>query len=160
MGGQVNGVCTGRDEIGPRALCNRSLIAGGHSEETREKLNKVKRRQWWRPVTPVTTQALLDDCLDVPVNADLRFMNVAAPAIRHPEGTGRQLCASRWFCPNPGFGRSPSAASGDRGLPRGDRLPSIGEYQLQHWLRANRAFLRGRDAHIYVRGQNHRYAWR
>ncbi|MDA1309392.1 MAG: hypothetical protein O2985_07290 [Proteobacteria bacterium] len=80
LDGQVTGVCTGRDEIGPRALCNRSLIAGGHSEDTRETLNKVKRRQWWRPVAPVTTQALLDDCLDVPVNADLRFMNVAAPA--------------------------------------------------------------------------------
>jgi carbamoyltransferase len=80
VAGDVIGICTGRDEIGPRALCNRSLIAGGHAKTTREKLNQIKRRQWWRPVAPVTTRALLAECLDGPVNADLRFMNVAAPA--------------------------------------------------------------------------------
>ncbi len=78
--GKIVAVCTGRDEVGPRALCNRSLIAGGHAETTREKLNKVKRRQWWRPVAPVTTRALAPQCLAGPVNADLRFMNVAAKA--------------------------------------------------------------------------------
>lgn len=78
--GQVVGICDGRDEIGPRALCNRSLVAGAHDPHMRDTLNKIKRRQWWRPVAPVTTESLVDKCLRSRTNADLRFMNVAGQA--------------------------------------------------------------------------------
>ncbi|WP_412079639.1 carbamoyltransferase C-terminal domain-containing protein (plasmid) [Streptomyces xanthophaeus] len=43
----------GRSEIGPRALGNRSLLADPTSYAAKEELNRLKERQWWRPVAPV-----------------------------------------------------------------------------------------------------------
>lgn len=43
----------GRAEIGPRALGNRSILGDPRKEETKHILNKIKGRQWWRPVAPV-----------------------------------------------------------------------------------------------------------
>lgn len=43
----------GNAEIGPRALGNRSLIGDPRFTETKDLLNKIKQRQWWRPVAPV-----------------------------------------------------------------------------------------------------------
>lgn len=40
-------------EIGPRALGNRSLIADPRSNNIKDKLNYIKKRQWWRPVAPI-----------------------------------------------------------------------------------------------------------
>lgn len=47
----------GPAEIGPRALGNRSLLADPRSLEVKNRLNHIKRRQWWRPVAPL----ILDD---------------------------------------------------------------------------------------------------
>lgn len=44
-------------EIGPRALGNRSLLADPRFMAVKDRLNRIKRRQWWRPVAP----AILDD---------------------------------------------------------------------------------------------------
>ena len=43
----------GRAEIGPRALGNRSLIADPRTVTSKDLLNKIKQRQWWRPVAPI-----------------------------------------------------------------------------------------------------------
>ena len=43
----------GSAEIGPRALGNRSLLADPRSTQVRDRLNFVKKRQWWRPVAPL-----------------------------------------------------------------------------------------------------------
>ena len=43
----------GYAEIGPRALGNRSLLADPRSTQVRDRLNLVKKRQWWRPVAPL-----------------------------------------------------------------------------------------------------------
>ena len=43
----------GSAEIGPRALGNRSLIADPRSQATKDFLNEVKQREWWRPVAPI-----------------------------------------------------------------------------------------------------------
>ena len=47
----------GSAEIGPRALGNRSLLADPRLMEAKDKLNMIKKRQWWRPVAPV----IMDD---------------------------------------------------------------------------------------------------
>lgn len=49
----------GRAEIGPRALGNRSLLASPMNSFSKEKLNLIKQRQWWRPVAPI----ILEDCI-------------------------------------------------------------------------------------------------
>ena len=43
----------GRSEIGPRALGHRSILADSRSIEAKNILNKIKQRQWWRPVAPI-----------------------------------------------------------------------------------------------------------
>ena len=48
-------------EIGPRALGNRSILGDPRSEQTKEILNNIKQRQWWRPVAPVVLEENLHD---------------------------------------------------------------------------------------------------
>ena len=43
----------GRQEFGPRALGHRSLVAVPDSLEMLERMNRVKVRQWYRPVAPM-----------------------------------------------------------------------------------------------------------
>jgi hydroxymethyl cephem carbamoyltransferase len=43
----------GRSEIGPRALGNRSLLAAPFRGTVKDRLNKIKRRDWYRPIAPV-----------------------------------------------------------------------------------------------------------
>jgi len=43
----------GRSEIGPRALGNRSLLASPFREETKDRLNRIKQRESYRPIAPV-----------------------------------------------------------------------------------------------------------
>jgi len=52
VSGKIVGVVRGRQEFGPRALGHRSLLATPR-KEMRSRLNKLKRRQWYRPVAPM-----------------------------------------------------------------------------------------------------------
>ncbi len=42
-----------RSEIGPRALGHRSILADPRDKKTKDFLNQIKGRQWWRPVAPI-----------------------------------------------------------------------------------------------------------
>lgn len=46
----------GASEIGPRALGNRSILADPRKEESKNRLNEIKQRQWWRPVAPIVLE--------------------------------------------------------------------------------------------------------
>lgn len=49
----ILGWASGRYEIGPRALGNRSILAAPFKESTRERLNDIKQREQFRPIAPV-----------------------------------------------------------------------------------------------------------
>lgn len=49
----ILGWVSGRYEIGPRALGNRSILAAPFRESTRERLNNIKQREQYRPIAPV-----------------------------------------------------------------------------------------------------------
>jgi carbamoyltransferase len=51
--GEIGAVVTGRAEIGPRALCHRSIISSAHDVTLRDRLNAMKGREPWRPLCPV-----------------------------------------------------------------------------------------------------------
>src|SRR5262249_33432213 len=51
--GQPGGVRWGRAELGPRALGHRSITAPAVDDGMRERLNKMKGREWYRPVAPI-----------------------------------------------------------------------------------------------------------
>lgn len=46
----------GKAELGPRALGNRSILADPRQEASQVLLNKVKQREWWRPVAPIVIE--------------------------------------------------------------------------------------------------------
>lgn len=87
----------GSAEIGPRALGNRSLLADPRTIETKDKLNTIKKRQFWRPVAPV----ILDECgkeyftqYRFSPNMLLNFKvktgkQKQIPAVIHSDGTAR-----------------------------------------------------------------------
>jgi len=49
----ILGWVSGKYEIGPRALGNRSILAAPFKESTRVRLNEIKRREQFRPIAPV-----------------------------------------------------------------------------------------------------------
>jgi carbamoyltransferase/hydroxymethyl cephem carbamoyltransferase len=49
----ILGWVSGRYEIGPRALGNRSILAAPFKASTRERLNVIKQREQFRPIAPV-----------------------------------------------------------------------------------------------------------
>ncbi|NTX41136.1 proline dehydrogenase [Myxococcus sp. CA033] len=54
----ILGWVSGRYEIGPRALGNRSILAAPFRASTRVRLNEIKQREQFRPIAPI---CLLDD---------------------------------------------------------------------------------------------------
>jgi len=49
----IIGWVSGKYEIGPRALGNRSILAAPFRESTRTRLNEIKQREQFRPIAPV-----------------------------------------------------------------------------------------------------------
>lgn len=51
--GNIIGLLQGDSEVGPRALGNRSIICDPSYDDMKEKVNKIKQREWFRPFAPV-----------------------------------------------------------------------------------------------------------
>ncbi|MZE76811.1 carbamoyltransferase C-terminal domain-containing protein [Streptomyces xinghaiensis] len=94
--GRIVGVCRGRSEAGPRALCHRSFLASPVTAGMRQRMNSLKRREPWRPFGPVTHA---DPGLWEPAGHLERYMigatrltakgAAAVPAVAHADGTTR-----------------------------------------------------------------------
>ena len=90
-------VVRGRQEFGPRALGHRSLLAVPNSNEMRERMNRVKARQWYRPVAPMIADEDLEKVFGRVVKSP--YMSMAPkvqddvkekfPALVHLDGTAR-----------------------------------------------------------------------
>jgi len=62
--GALVGWFQGRQEMGPRALGNRSILADPRTGESRDKVNKyVKHREEWRPFAPSFLESKAEDYL-------------------------------------------------------------------------------------------------
>jgi len=95
---KIVGVASGRAEFGPRGLGNRSLLADPRGTEIKDQVNKIKRRQQFRPFAPVILEELVHEYFDMPVGWDTSpYMQTVAeckypsefPAIVHVDGTSR-----------------------------------------------------------------------
>lgn len=51
--GKIIGICRGNSECGPRALGNRSIICSPGKKDVKNRLNKIKHREFFRPLAPV-----------------------------------------------------------------------------------------------------------
>jgi len=95
---KIAGVANGKAEFGPRALGNRSLLADPRGNDIKDEVNKIKRRQKFRPFAPVVLAEHAKDYFEMPSGfARSDFMQVTAkclkskefPAIVHHDGTSR-----------------------------------------------------------------------
>ncbi|CAE7527458.1 nolO [Symbiodinium natans] len=95
-------VVRGRQEFGPRALGHRSLLAVPDST-MKDRMNRLKARQWYRPVAPMIAE---EDLVQVFGRRVLSpFMSMAPsvrpeaqqkfPALAHFDGTARHQSVSR-----------------------------------------------------------------
>ena len=95
--GNVIAVVRGGSEYGPRALGHRSLLADPTQPEAKAKMNRLKVREWWRPVAPMVAYEAVDALFEQRVWSP--FMSFAPrlrpgiaealPAIAHFDGTAR-----------------------------------------------------------------------
>jgi carbamoyltransferase len=95
---KIVGVASGREEFGPRALGNRSLLADPRGPDIKDRVNEIKRRQKFRPFAPVILEEYVNNYFTMPKNwSDSRYMQVIAdckdpesfPAICHYDNTSR-----------------------------------------------------------------------
>ncbi|MEK6967140.1 MAG: carbamoyltransferase C-terminal domain-containing protein [Nanoarchaeota archaeon] len=94
---KIIGWFQGGCEIGPRALGNRSIIANPHTVETRDRVNIIKGRESWRPLSPSVLAEKSSWLLGKDV--DMPFMLLGLPVeiekkrdvagIVHIDGTAR-----------------------------------------------------------------------
>ncbi len=87
----------GAAEMGPRALGNRSILADPRREESRDRLNEIKCRQWWRPVAPIILENEIENWFDnaTPSPFMLQTFKIIkekselVPAVAHLDGSAR-----------------------------------------------------------------------
>lgn len=101
--GRIVGLVRGRSEVGPRALCHRSLLADPRVEGMKDRLNIVKGRELFRPFAPVVTADAQFRYFDLAQESP--FMLLAAmvrdeyrkslPAITHVDGSARVQALTR-----------------------------------------------------------------
>lgn len=96
--GKILGFHRGRTEIGPRALCHRSILADATNPAMKDILNnRVKHREPFRPFAPVVTSESQFEIFDL--KADSPYMLLAAsvkekyqaeiPSVTHVDKTAR-----------------------------------------------------------------------
>ncbi|WP_191559489.1 carbamoyltransferase N-terminal domain-containing protein [Metabacillus idriensis] len=90
-------------ELGPRALGNRSIIATAIQPEMKDRLNRIKRRESYRPVSPICIENRAAEIFS-PGTPDPYMLfdhkvrenwKERIPAIRHLDGTARLQTISR-----------------------------------------------------------------
>ncbi len=96
--GRVVGLYQGRSESGPRALGNRTILADPRHPNMQAFINqRVKGREWFRPLAPIVLEESAGTYFDIECAAP--FMQFASdvrpqyrsqlPAITHVDGTAR-----------------------------------------------------------------------
>ena len=94
--GEVIGIANGAAEYGPRALGNRSILADPRGPDVKARVNRIKRRQPFRPFAPVVLNEHACYYFDISDNRH-DFMQYALPcldpgkypAICHVDNTSR-----------------------------------------------------------------------
>jgi len=107
LAGEVVAVANGRAEFGPRALGNRSLLCDPRGPMAKLRMNKLKRREEFRPFAPAILEEYAHEYFDMPVKTS-PYMQFTAPCLRlkelpgvcHVDGTSRVQTVSKQDNPN------------------------------------------------------------
>jgi carbamoyltransferase len=97
--GNIVTICQGRSESGPRALGNRSILFDPRVENGKEIVNRVKKREWWRPFAGTVLWEYCNEWFDMDRIEESPHMMYAVdvwkdkrrliPNITHVDGTCR-----------------------------------------------------------------------
>ena len=102
--GAVVGLVWGRTEVGPRALCHRSILLDPRRRDGKDYLNQyVKFREPFRPYAPVVTSETQFKYFDLAAPSPYMLLacnvreeyRAALPAITHVDGTARVQAVER-----------------------------------------------------------------
>ena len=102
--GRVVGFFRGRSEMGPRALCHRSILADPTREDMKDHLNlRVKFREEFRPYAPVVPSEVQHEYFDLVMDSPHMLLAGSVrpafrdrlPAITHIDGTARVQAISQ-----------------------------------------------------------------
>ncbi len=88
---KVVGIANGKAEFGPRALGNRSLL-GDVRSNIKRKVNKIKRREQYRPFAPAILEEFADDYFEGPKNEYMQYVSYAMhdfECVKHVDGSSR-----------------------------------------------------------------------
>lgn len=66
----------GESEIGPRALGHRSILAAANSLNMKNTINRIKQREWWRPVAPVVLSEVVSEWFCTNMNSEYMLHTV------------------------------------------------------------------------------------
>jgi carbamoyltransferase len=103
-GGALVGLLRGRTEIGPRALCHRSILGDPRSQSAKSRLDsEVKHREAFRPYAPVVTAEAQLRYFDLRQSSPYMLLAASVrpeyraqlPAITHADGTARIQAVSQ-----------------------------------------------------------------
>jgi carbamoyltransferase len=88
-------VASGKAEYGPRALGNRSILADPRDPLIKDKVNKIKQRELFRPFAPVVLEEFANEWFDMDFTSPYMQYTVKCkypdkvPAVVHVDGTSR-----------------------------------------------------------------------
>jgi carbamoyltransferase len=91
----VVAVASGRAEYGPRALGNRSILADPRDPSIKDKVNKIKQREPFRPFAPVVLEEHAHKWFDMQFTSPYMQYTVKCiqpdkiPSVVHADGTSR-----------------------------------------------------------------------
>jgi carbamoyltransferase len=102
------GLARGRAEFGPRALGNRSLLCDPRGPDAKSRMNKLKKREEFRPFAPAVLEEHAPEYFDMPM-AQIPYMQyvvpckhpIEFPGICHEDGTSRVQTVN--YADNPNF---------------------------------------------------------
>ena len=97
----------GRFEFGPRALGARSILADPRSPAMKDRLNKLKRRQSWRPFGPSMLAGYEDEFFELAFESPFMLFTFPVkrdkwdviPAVLHKDGTTRPQSVKKHVLP-------------------------------------------------------------
>ena len=167
----------GRAELGPRALGHRSILADPTSLYSKKELNRLKQREWWRPVAPTVRE---EDCGEwfeaarpspymletFPVRRDREKL---VPAIAHLDRSARIQTLNREqdpflydvlsaFAESTGVPLLCNTSLNDKGEPIVDTIAQAVNFCLRKGLPVaylNRRRVTFKDAHNFRAGKPH-----
>ena len=94
-------VASGRAEYGPRALGNRSILADPRDPNIKDKVNRIKQRELFRPFAPVIMEECASKWFDMEFTSPYMQYTVKClqpdrvPSIVHADGTSRVQTVNR-----------------------------------------------------------------